>query len=155
MVFFSYTDDRSRLEKEIFMNLAQGKRILDQIAQEQHLTLKEKNFRIAGVITEYVKAKIGVRLITVGGLAVEIYTEGGYMTRDIDFVGEDHSSIMRCLEELGFEPTWKYKKNILGGEVMRFHNKLNTLVEVPSETLKGASPIRAQKLKTVDGLEDV
>lgn len=34
MVFFSYTDDRSRLEKEIFMNLAQGKRILDQIAQE-------------------------------------------------------------------------------------------------------------------------
>lgn len=117
------------------------------------MTLKEKNFRIAGVITEYVKAKIGVRLIIVGGLSVEIYTEGGYMTRDIDFVGEDHSSIMKCLEELGFEPTWKYKKNILGGEVMRFHNKLNTLVEVPSETLKGADYSRVQRLKTEDGLE--
>lgn len=40
----------------------------------------DKLIRVAGVITEYVKEAYNIELIVVGGLSVEIYTDGGYTT---------------------------------------------------------------------------
>jgi hypothetical protein len=40
--------------------------------------------------------------VLVGGAAVELYTRGGYVTGDLDFVGNLSSSVIRKLEKAGF-----------------------------------------------------
>ena len=40
--------------------------------------------------------------VLVGGAAVELYTRGGYVTGDLDFVGEVSASVIRKLERAGF-----------------------------------------------------
>lgn len=69
------------------MNLQEARSIIQDIAMNKEISTVEKHTRTAGVITSYVKEKINVTLIVVGGLSVEMYTQGKYMTNDIDFVG--------------------------------------------------------------------
>ncbi|SFK11009.1 hypothetical protein SAMN04488569_101030 [Marinilactibacillus piezotolerans] len=65
------------------MELQGFKDILDSLKNK---SFREKQLRTAGVISEYVKQKHNIDLVVVRGLSVEIYTEGGYSTQDIDFV---------------------------------------------------------------------
>lgn len=46
--------------------------------------LLEKSLKLAGLVTRLFK-EVGCNLIVVGGSAVEFYTEGAYMSGDIDF----------------------------------------------------------------------
>lgn len=135
------------------MDVKQANALLDEIATDESLTTAEKHFRTAGVITEYVKEKINITLIVVGGLSVEVYTEGGYMTNDIDFVGGDHKGIMDCLKDLGYITLDEAGINMLGGSVMRYHPKLQSLVEVPASRLKDADEGRVNVVETPDELQ--
>lgn len=103
--------------------------------------LREKNLRVAGIVTNYVKEKHGISLVVVGGLSVEFYTDGGYATQDIDFVGAGHEEIMQCLVDLGFKREGKDS----------VHEKLEVYVEVPSSTLKSGDEDLVNTVKTVDG----
>jgi len=82
----------------------------------------------AGIISEYIKNAYDIDLIVVGGLSVEVYTGGGYMTQDIDFVGVNHEKIIKGLTDLGFRR--------LGKDSV--HDDLNIYVEVPSSVLEGS-----------------
>lgn len=96
--------------------------------------------RVAGIIADYVKEKHQIELIVVGGLSVEIYTEGGYTTQDIDFVGVDHEKIMEALEDLGFVR--------LGKDSM--HEELKVYVEIPGSRLKDADEEYITRITTKD-----
>jgi len=103
---------------------------------------EDKLIRVAGIIADYVKKKCGIQLTVVGGLSVEIYTEGGYTTQDIDFVGIGHDQVMEALTELGFAR--KGKDSI--------HDKLNVYVEIPGTTLEEADEKYVREVPTQDGL---
>lgn len=119
-------------------NLDQYKSILMDLEGK---SLREKNMRVAGIITEYVREKHNINLIVVGGLSVEIYTDGGYTTQDIDFVGPGDEEIKKCLVELGFKRAGKDS----------VHEKLNVYVEIPSSILKNADHELVNTIKTEDG----
>ena len=120
------------------LNLTLYKEILQNLEGK---TLREKNIRVAGVITDYVKKKHDIDLIVVGGLSVEFYTSGGYTTEDIDFVGPGHEEIMQCLVDLGFSR--KGKDSV--------HERLQIYVEVPNSVLSGGDINKIQKITTEDG----
>lgn len=124
--------------------------ILEQLKDEP---FREKQLRAAGIITDYVKKKTGIDLIVVGGLSVELYTDGGYATQDIDFVGTNHETILEALNDLGF-------KNIGGKDSI--HDDLELFVEIPGSVLKDADERYVRELKTPDdfnvriiGVEDI
>lgn len=105
----------------------------------------------AGIIADYVKKAYGIDLVVVGGLSVEIYTDGGYMTQDIDYVGVNHEKIMQALVDLGFERVGKDSKN----------EDLRIYVEVPGSVLDGSED-RVQKVFVNDryklsviGIDDI
>ncbi|WP_208559041.1 DUF6036 family nucleotidyltransferase [Marinilactibacillus kalidii] len=82
----------------------------------------------AGIISDYVKRAYDIDLIVVGGLSVEVYTKGGYMTQDIDFIGVNHEKIMHALVDLGFKRVGKDS----------VHDELKIYVEVPDSVLEGS-----------------
>ena len=120
------------------LNLNIYKEILQNLEGK---TLREKNIRVAGVITDYVKKKHDIDLIVVGGLSVEFYTGGGYTTEDIDFVGPGHEEIMQCLVDLGFSRTGKDS----------VHERLQVYVEIPNSVLSGGDINKIHKITTEDG----
>lgn len=103
----------------------------------------DKLIRVAGVITEYVKEAYNIELIVVGGLSVEIYTDGGYTTQDIDFVGVNHEKIMQALSDLGFR---REGRNSI-------HDELKVFVEVPDSVLKDADERYVRNVTTEDGFD--
>lgn len=46
---------------------------------------------LAGIIAEHLQG-LGIDVVLVGGLAVEIYTENIYLTKDIDMVNTNYAS---------------------------------------------------------------
>ena len=77
---------------------------------------------IASVITSACR-QLGVEIpVIVGGLAVEIYTSGGYSTYDIDFIVESESSIRAIMTNLGFkhQPGYRYWSHTLFGDIVEF-----------------------------------
>ena len=67
--------------------------------------LLERAMKLAGVITTLFRER-GISLVVVGGSSVEFYTEGGYMSGDIDFCrrtlqGPSLRMIKDLLEPLG------------------------------------------------------
>ncbi len=54
--------------------------------------LLEKGLKLAGLVTRLF-AEAGCNLVVVGGSAVEFYTEGAYMSGDIDFCRRDLARI--------------------------------------------------------------
>lgn len=67
--------------------------------------LLERAMKLSGLITTLFRAR-GIPLVVVGGSAVEFYTEGGYMSGDIDFCrrslqGPSLRLIKDVLEPLG------------------------------------------------------
>lgn len=131
------------------MELQGFKDILDSLKNK---SFREKQLRTAGVISEYVKQTHNIDLIVVGGLSVEIYTEGGYSTQDIDFVGVGHEKIMSALLDLGFKR--------LGKDSL--HEELKVYVEVPGSILEDSDEKYINQIITDDqfrlnviGIEDI
>ena len=72
---------------------------------ENTADLLERAMKLAGVITSLFRER-GVSLVVVGGSSVEFFTEGGYMSGDIDFCrrslqGPSLRMIKELLEPLG------------------------------------------------------
>lgn len=62
--------------------------------------LLERALKLSGLITS-IFAERGFPLVTVGGSAVEFYTEGGYMSGDIDFCRKTLKSVPpRIMQEI-------------------------------------------------------
>lgn len=143
------------------MDLSRYRRIMGEI---RDLPLREKNIRMAGIITDYVWKKKHISLTVVGGLSVEFYTQGGYATQDIDFVGHSHQEIMECLEDLSFQPYYNTDLNDVtamtekeleesDSSKMRIHPDLKVLVEVPDDKLKNADEELIHRYTTEDGYD--
>ncbi|AFU98431.1 nucleotidyltransferase [Simiduia agarivorans] len=59
---------------------------------------------LAGIVAEHL-AECGIEVVLVGGLAVEIYTENLYLTKDIDMVNTNYqptAKLHAAMELLGF-----------------------------------------------------
>jgi hypothetical protein len=50
--------------------------------------LLERALKLSGLVSTLF-ADVGFKLVVVGGSAVEFYTEGGYMSGDIDFCRQE------------------------------------------------------------------
>ena len=59
--------------------------------------LLERALKLAGLITALFQ-RHGFALVVVGGSAVEFYTEGGYMSGDIDFCRVRHGKIIQFIQ---------------------------------------------------------
>lgn len=106
------------------MNKNIHKELLNKIASEKNVD--KQKIRIIAIINDYVKKYIQkADIIVVGGLAVEFYTGGSYMTYDIDIVASGHEKIMNCLVELGFTRNGKDA----------FREDLKTSIEIPNNFL--------------------
>lgn len=79
---------------------------------------------VASIITDAFTA-VGLRPPTVvGGLAVEIYTNGDYTTRDVDFVHSDLRASGKLMRALGFS------RRV--GDRYYVHPSLDVAVEFPT-----------------------
>ena len=80
-----------------------------------------KKIAIVALITESLK-KLEVKIVIVGGQAVEFYTSGGYTTMDIDIICEESiKNIDSVLSSLRFKREGKYwtlKDNNIAIEVL-------------------------------------
>ncbi|WP_257293090.1 nucleotidyltransferase [Endozoicomonas sp. ONNA1] len=59
---------------------------------------------LAAIVANHLKQH-GIRVVLVGGLAVEIYSENLYLTKDIDMVNTSYDSsesLKTAMAELGF-----------------------------------------------------
>lgn len=74
---------------------------------------KEVMLKTAAVVTKCLEVK-SIYPIIVGGLAVEIYTQSEYSTRNINFVTKELSEVEKTLLELNFSKTDDqfYRKDI-------------------------------------------
>ncbi len=88
------------------------KQALEDINSTQNLL--EKAMKLSGLVTSVFK-EAGLDLVVVGGSAVEFYTEGAYMSGDVDFCRRTlapislrtASDIMSQLEATGGPRSWK------------------------------------------------
>jgi len=87
----------------------------------------ERMVGVAEIFTRLSKERFAVTPIIVGGMAVEIYTRGEYVTADIDMVYVDHGLADQILKEMGF---------IREGRCW-YHPHLEVAVEIPSDVLAG------------------
>lgn len=62
----------------------------------------KRQMAIASIISTELE-KYGTKAVVVGGSAVEFYTTGHYLTRDIDFITPDPDNIRTVMNELGFK----------------------------------------------------
>lgn len=96
-------------------------------------------------------AEDGIEPILVGGAAVELYTAGGYATKDVDLALPTSPKVDRAFAELGFAKHGRYW----------YHDDLDLLFEAPApEGLPGEESrrrtIRVEGLPvTVLGVEDL
>lgn len=68
--------------------------------------LKERMLKVTSIITKYMEEhtkQISDVPIVVGGLAMEIYTNSEYTTRDIDLVSTASIKLKELLSDLGFK----------------------------------------------------
>lgn len=82
---------------------------------------------LAGIIAEHLQLH-GIEVVLVGGLAVEIYTENLYLTKDIDMVNTNYQApklIHAAMAELGFHKQGRVYVN----------NTTKITVEFPSAPL--------------------
>jgi len=82
---------------------------------------------VAEIFTRLSQERFGVAPIIVGGMAVEVYTRGEYVTADIDMVYVDHGLADQILNDMGFIREGRYW----------YHSGLEVAVEIPSDILAG------------------
>src|SRR5690625_1830334 len=104
-------------------------RIEQAIEKLENLTNMSKfdvMIQVAAIITKLLEVN-EVKPIIVGGLSVEIYTDGHYTTRDIDFVSPNYEIIADLLTSL------KFKK-----EGRHFYREdIEIAIEIPGHYLAG------------------
>lgn len=111
----------------------------------------KRHLAIAAVIAEELK-KRGTETAVVGGSAVEFYTAGNYMTRDIDFVATRSDDIKEVMTSLGF-------KNDGGSWFLP--GAAGVIVEFPSGPLDGSwdktQPVELPEYGNIQmiGIEDI
>lgn len=116
---------------------------------ESHL---EVMLKVNALLTEAM-SQAGLRPIVVGGLAVEIYTQGDYTTRDIDWVLSGRDRAGEILEQLGFSKE--------RGERHWFRERGNLAIEIPDSFLAGREDhiteieLRSGRKIFVIGIEDL
>ena len=70
--------------------------------------LLERAMKLSGLVTTLFQER-GFPLVVVGGSAVEFYTEGGYMSGDIDFCRKT----LRSVPRLADLPDFKVRSSLL------------------------------------------
>lgn len=80
------------------MKIEEAKRRLSSLDKKNKY---ETMIKTAAIITKMLE-KYSIKPIVVGGLSVEIYTQGNYTTRDIDFVSDGFMIIEELLTSLDF-----------------------------------------------------
>lgn len=81
---------------------------------------------VAGIIHEHLQQE-KIQAVVVGGTSVELYSSGGYTTRDLDLFTDENRRVRVILETLGFQ------KN---GRIFE-HPSIGVLVDLPSGEFKG------------------
>ncbi|MFC6348211.1 hypothetical protein [Vagococcus carniphilus] len=131
--------------RDIDKLINQYKEILNEIKQLPEAKVTEKNFRMAGIISDLITrfSTDSKKTVIVGGLSVNYYTEGEYATQDIDIIARINQKIEDILKELGFVKT----------SGRHFSNDdLKIYIEFPSEPLE-ADPSRLVHIETQDGFQ--
>jgi predicted nucleotidyltransferase len=106
---------------------------------------------ILSVLTEAMESE-GIRPILVGGKAMELYTQGNYLTYDTDLVLSGRETAHAILSELGFR-----KRQ---GQRHWYHEELEYAIEIPDDQLAGSMD-RVNRIEldgyqvTVIGFEDL
>ena len=104
--------------------------MLDRIQKIKKLKNRlDKVMYFVAVLTDALK-KHGIKPVLVGGGALEFYTQGSYMTADIDLVIEGREQAKRVLEEMGFQHAL--------GERYWYNEELELSVEIPGDRLAGS-----------------
>lgn len=88
----------------------------------------DRRMAVLAVVTEALAAA-GVRPVVVGGLAVELYTAGGYSTSDIDMVTPYTSKVNPIMESLGFVREGRHW----------LHAEIDVFIEMPEPPLAGSA----------------
>lgn len=115
----------------------EAKSELDQISET--LALYDRMIEVSGIITKLMAehVKESDMPIIVGGLSMEIYTEGEYTTHDIDFVTSAFEVMKDNLLAIGF-------KSI--GRIFQ-HTRLNVAVDIVDSALDPPDYERLTKLE--------
>lgn len=99
---------------------------------EKIKTIKDRLDKVmlfTAVLTKELDA-YGIRPILVGGAALEFYTQGSYMTLDVDLVIRGREQAQKVLSAMGF--------NRGPGEKSWYNEDLELSVEIPDDTLAGS-----------------
>jgi hypothetical protein len=95
----------------------------------------------AALIQSYLRAK-GIHVVLTGGSAVAIYSQGKYVSKDLDFVAEGfarRSNIVQAMEEHGFQQIGRHFE----------HPEAEYLVEFPG----GPLSVGKQPIERIESLE--
>jgi len=87
----------------------------------------DKVMYFTAVLTKELE-EYGIRPVLVGGGALEFYTQGSYMTLDIDLVVQGRDQAKKVLEEMGFRRSL--------GEKSWYSDDLELSVEIPGDTTR-------------------
>lgn len=102
---------------------------------------RERNIRVTGIIRDYLAKKHRAEVIVTGGLSVEYYTEGNYITQDIDLITQSSGELEAVLQELGFLKDGKYW----------VHDPLEVVIEVVASIPFDGTYKPARTATTKDG----
>lgn len=110
---------------------------LDKIPLE--IRLKDRMLKASSIITKLMSyhVKDSDMPIIVGGLSLEIYTDGEYTTHDVDFVTSASILMHEKLLEIGFEKSGR----------MFHHNRLNIAVDIVDSVLVPESYDKVNKIE--------
>lgn len=115
-------------------------RALAGITAETDPTLK--HFKLASLVSAVFRER-GIELVVVGGSAIEFYTEGGYVSGDLDFCVESsippltvrlRQEIMARLRAIGGPRSWQ-----VGGLFVDLLTRFENLARTPVRRLEGPS----------------
>ena len=96
---------------------------------------------LAAYVHEHLK-NAGIYVVLSGGAAVGIYSNGAYVSRDIDFVNASfarHENIGKIMSELGFVPEGRHFK----------HPKSDHIIEFPPGPLQFGDGVVKQVIELV------
>lgn len=70
-------------------------------------SILDRRLYVLAILTECLSMR-GIQPILVGGTAVEMYTLGGYQTKDVDVIMDSTPAVLAAMEQLGFTRQGRY-----------------------------------------------